>query len=353
MLGILWNIVMFVLVLGVIVFIHELGHFTWAKICGVYVYEFALGMGPKLWGFKKGETEYTLRLIPIGGFCSMAGEDLDADDAEKIPKNKRLQSKTPWQRFLIMFFGPGNNFILAIVLLFFIAIIWGGTTMKPVVSSVLEDYPAMKVGITSGDKIVEINKHKISTSDDVSLYLAIANPKKKTSIKVVKPNGYQITYNVQPKKVKDGKNTSYVYGISMQQEKTHGILNAFKYTGQKFGSLLKQMVLTIKYLCTGGISLNQLSGPVGIYSIVGEQSRAGIQNILFLIAYLSINVGFLNLIPIPAFDGGHILFIIIELLRGGKPVPPEIENKIHTIGLILLMGLMLLVTINDIIKMFF
>ena len=122
MLGILWNILVFVLVLGVIVFIHELGHFTWAKIAGVYVYEFSIGMGPKLWGFKKGETEYNIRLIPIGGFCSMAGEDTDIDDEEKIPKNKRLQAKSPWQRFLIMFFGPGNNFLLALVLLIFIAL---------------------------------------------------------------------------------------------------------------------------------------------------------------------------------------------------------------------------------------
>lgn len=351
MLGVLWNLLMFVIVLGVIVFIHELGHFTWAKIAGVYVYEFALGMGPKLYGKKIGETEYTIRLIPLGGFCSMAGEDLEADDQEKIPKEKRLQSKNCWQRFLIMFFGPGNNFILTLVLLLFIGLVWGGTTMNPVVSSVMEDFPAQKVGISKGDKILEVNGYKVKTSDDASLYLAIADTKNENSIKVLKPNGYEMTYKVKPKKVKENGNTGYYFGITMKQKKTHGIVNSLKYMGGKFCSLLKQMVLTLKFLFTGKIGLGQLSGPVGIYSVVGEQSRAGIQNILFLIAYLSLNVGFLNLIPLPAFDGGHILFIIIEMIRR-KPVSPELENKIHMIGLILLMGLMLIVTINDIIKLF-
>ena len=351
MLGTLWNLLLFIIVLGVIVFIHELGHFTWAKLAGVYVYEFAIGMGPKLWGFKKGDTEYNIRLIPIGGFCSMAGEDIELDKEEKIPKKKWMQSKTIWQRFLILFFGPGNNFILSIVLLFFIALVWGGTTMNPVVSSVNEDYPAAKAGITAGDKIIEINGHKVGNSDDAALYLAMADTKGENSIKIVKPNGYEIDYKVQPKKVKEGKKTSYYFGIVMEQKRTHGVINAFKYTFAKFTSLLKQMVLTLKYLVTGGISLNQLSGPVGIYSVVGEQSKAGLQSILFLIAYLSINVGFLNLVPLPAFDGGHIFFLLIEAIRR-KPVPAEIENKIHAVGLMLLLLLMVVITINDIIKLF-
>ena len=130
------NLILFILILGIIVLVHEFGHFIWAKITGVYVYEFAIGMGPKLFGKKKGETEYTIRAIPIGGFCQMAGEDLEDDDDNEIPKDRTLQAKTAWQRFLIMVFGPLNNFILAIVLLFFIALIWGGTTMNPVFTSI-------------------------------------------------------------------------------------------------------------------------------------------------------------------------------------------------------------------------
>ena len=118
------NILLFIVILGFIVFVHEFGHFTWAKICGVYVYEFAIGMGPKIWSHKGKETEYSLRAIPIGGFCALAGEDVEDDDLKKIPKNRRLQDKNPFQRFLIMFFGAGNNFLSAFLILFFIALIF-------------------------------------------------------------------------------------------------------------------------------------------------------------------------------------------------------------------------------------
>lgn len=345
------NLILFIIILGVIVFIHELGHFTWAKITGVYVYEFAIGMGPKLISRKKGETEYSLRAIPIGGFCQMAGEDLGDDDDNDVPKDRRLQSKSAWQRFLIMFFGPMNNFLLAFVLLFFIALIWGGSTMNPVITSIEKNSAAYEVGLQKNDKVTMINGHKISTSDDLSLYLAIADPTKKSSITVEKENGDETTYKIKPKKEKvDGKE-AYKYGIAIQQKKTHGLGAAFVYTYKKSLSIFKQMFITVGYLFTGGIKLNQLSGPVGIYSIVGQTSKSGIANIIYLIAFLSINVGFINLLPIPAFDGGHILFIIIEKIKG-SPVNPDLENKIHTVFLMLLMLLMLVITFNDILRLF-
>ena len=349
--SVILNIILFVLILGVIVFIHEFGHFIFAKLNGVYVYEFAIGMGPKLWGKKGKETEYTLRAIPIGGFCQLAGEDLEDDDLKKVPKDKRLQSKKIWQRFLIMFFGAGNNFISAILILFFMALIWGGSTMSPTITQVTENYPAAKAGIQAGDLVKEINGHTIKTSDDISLYLAIADPTKKSTFVVEKGNGYEVTYKFKAKKVEEDGETSYVYGIGMQQEKTKGFVNAIKYTAKKTASIFKQMGVTVAYLFTGGISLNQLSGPVGIYSIVGESSKAGFQNVLYLVAFLSINVGFINLLPLPAFDGGRILFLIIEAIKG-SPVKPEIEEKIHGIGMMLLLLLMAIITINDIIKLF-
>ena len=349
---ILVNILLFVLILGFIVFVHELGHFTWAKICGVYVYEFALGMGPKLWSKKGKETEYSLRAIPIGGFCAMAGEDVEGDELKKVPKKKRLQAKNPFQRFLIMFFGAGNNFISAFLLLLFIALIWGCNTLKPVVTEVTDGGAAQEAGIEAGDKITYINNHKIKTSDDISIYLAVSDHNKKTEIDVLKDSGDKATYRVKPKKTKVKGNEVYLYGIVMEQEKTHGLLASGKYMVQKGASLCRQMWITVKYLFTGHISLKQLSGPVGIYSIVGQQKESGIQSLLFLVAFLSINVGFINLLPLPAFDGGHIFFILIEILRGGKPVPPEIEAKIHTVGMILLLLLMLVITISDVIKLF-
>lgn len=348
---ILLNLLLFIIILGVIVFVHEAGHFLLAKLNGVYVYEFAIGMGPKLCGFKKGDTEYNLRAIPIGGFCQLAGEDLDDDDAKKVPKNKRLQSKKAWQRFLIMVFGPVNNFLLAILLLFFIALVWGGNTMNPVISTVEKNSPAASVGLEKGDRILKINGHKITTNDDVSLYLAVSEPTKKNEIVVEKENGVEETYFVKPKKVGKGKEASYRYGIGLKQKKTTGFVNAIVYTYKKTISMFKQMFITIGMLFTGGVKLNQLAGPVGIYSVVGAQRTAGIANILYLMAFLSVNVGFINLLPIPAFDGGHILFIMIEKIKG-SPIDPELENKIHAIFLILLMLLMIIITFNDILRLF-
>jgi regulator of sigma E protease len=350
-LSIIINLILFIFILGLIVLIHELGHFTWAKITGVYVYEFSIGMGPKLWGRKGKETEYSIRLIPIGGYCQLAGEDLDDDDDNEVPKDRRLQSKNCLQRFLIMVFGPVNNFLLAIVLLFFIALIWGGSTMKPVLSAVEVNSAAYDAGLSKGDTILKINGHKISTSDDITLYLAVSDYTKKTTFVVEKENGEQVTYKVKAKKVEVDGEESYKYGIEIKQAKTHGIGSAFVYTYKKTVSIFKQMFVTVGYLCTGGIKLSDLSGPVGIYSIVGEQRSAGVASIIYLIAFLSINVGFMNLLPIPAFDGGHILFIIIEVIKG-SPVKPELENKIHTVFLMLLMLLMVVITINDILRLF-
>lgn len=347
---VLFNILLFIIILTIIIAIHEFGHFIWAKITGVYVYEFAIGMGPKILSKKYGETVYSIRAIPFGGFCQLAGEDLDEDDAKKVPKNKRLQNKNCWQRFLIMVFGPLNNFILAVILLFFLALIWGGNTMNPVITEVEKGSAIEKAGIEVGDKIVEINGQKVKTSDDISLYIAMADPTKKNDIIVLR-DGKEIEFKVKPKKVEKDDVVSYKYGMALQQKKTKGFGNAIVYTFKKTGSIFKQMFITVKALFTGGVKLSQLSGPVGIYSVVGEQAKTGLANIIYLVAFLSINVGFINLLPIPAFDGGHILFIIIEMIKG-SPVKPEIENRIHTIFLMLLLLLMLIVTFNDILRLF-
>ncbi len=347
----LFNLILFIIILGVIVFIHELGHFTFAKLTGVYVYEFALGMGPKLYSKKpkNSETEYSIRAIPIGGFCSLAGENLEVDK-KKVPKDRLLQSKSAWERFLIMFMGPGFNFLLAFVLLFSIGLIWGSPSSEPIISSVENIYPAYTAGIRKGDKILEINDKKVKTLDDVSLYLAVSKHDKPIEIEIDR-NGEKKVFEIKAKKVKKDKKESYVYGIGLQPVKKKGIINAIGYTFVKSKSLFKQMFLTLGYLFTGTISVSQLSGPVGIYSLVGQQAKSGISSILYLMAFLSINVGFLNLVPLPAFDGGHILFIVIEKIKG-SPVDPVLENKIHSVGMILLMLLMLYVTLNDVIRLF-
>jgi regulator of sigma E protease len=346
------NLIYFIIILGIIVLVHEFGHFIFAKMFGIYVYEFAIGMGPKLFHLKskKGETEYSIRAIPIGGFCSLAGEDLDSDDKEKIPNDRRLQSKPVWQRFLVMFFGAGNNFILAFLLLLVIAFGWGAISSKPVISELVSGNPAEEAGLEVGDYILKINGHKIKTSDDISIYLQVEDKSEPITF-TVKRDGEELDIDVTPVKEEVDGSSIYRVGIVSQGEVERGFIPSIKYAFTKMAALFRQMVITLKGLFTGGLSVNQLSGPVGIYSIVGTQAQAGFENILYLIALLSINVGFINLIPFPAFDGGRILFLIIEKIKG-SPVKPETENKIHTIGFILLLALMIYITFNDVLRLF-
>ncbi len=345
------TLLIFILILGVIILVHELGHFLFAKMMGVYVYEFSLGMGPRIFckKGKNGETDYCIRAIPIGGFVQLAGEEVEDD--KSVPKNRKLQAKKAWQRFLIMFFGAGFNFIFAVLVLFLLALFCGSASYEPIVSEVEKGYPAYTAGMREGDYVQEINGHKISTMDDMSLYLTLSDHTKNTTIVVLDKNDKEKTYTIKPKKVKIDGEVAYKYGISLKTEKQYGLINSIKYTAVKTKSLFKQMGITLQQLFTGGVKVNQLSGPVGIFSIVGQQAKDGVASLIYLMAFLSINVGFINLLPFPGFDGGHILFIIIEKIKG-SPVRPETENMIHTIGLFLLMALMVYITFNDILKLF-
>ena len=344
------NLIYFIVILGIIVLVHEFGHFIFAKIFGIYVYEFAIGMGPRLFHFKKGETEYSIRAIPIGGFCSLAGEDTEGDDQNDIPKDRRLQAKPVWQRFLVMFFGAGNNFVLAFIVLLVIGLGWGAVTSKPIVTELVKDNPAEIAGIEVGDHILEINGHKIKTSDDVSIYLQVEDKSKPITF-TVRRDGKEVNIDVTPKKEEVDGSTVYRVGIISEGEIEKGFVASIKYAFTKMGALFRQMFITFKALFTGGLSVNQLSGPIGIYNVVGQQAEAGFQNLLYLTALLSINVGFINLIPFPAFDGGRLVFLVIEKIKG-SPIKPETENKIHTIGFILLLALMIYITFNDIFRLF-
>lgn len=346
------TLIYFILLLGCIVFIHELGHFFWAKKSGVYCYEFSLGFGLKLFSFKRknDETMYCVRLIPLGGYVSMAGEEVD-DDGE-VPKDKKLYNKPWYKKLIIVLAGVINNFILAFVVLFVIALIYGSYSTKPVIGVFSKDSACQKAGFEIGDKIIKINGKRTRSWDDVTLRLILANSKKSQVFVLEDKDGNEKTIKVRPAKNKDKDgNVSYSYGIGISDKKYHGVLNALKFSTSKFVSTFDSMIITIKALFTGKVGISSLSGPVGIYKIVGEQSKTGAYGLLYLLAYLSINVGFINLLPFPAFDGYRGLTIIIEKITG-KQINPKVDAIVNNIGLMILFALMIFITIKDVIKLF-
>ena len=352
----------FVLILGIVVFIHEFGHYLFAKRAGIYVYEFSIGMGPKIFKFnrkkkvktKKGkikyvpdETDYCIRLFPIGGFVQMAGEEVEVD--EKIPEEQRFQSKTWVQKMLTVSAGVLFNFILAIIVLFIIGLVNGVSLNSTVLDQVdTAKYPAL----VDGDRIIAVDGKRINNYDRLVLELQI-HEEKKFTMEVKHKDGTLENVKIQPVAVYDDdeKLLGYEYGFSITGEYRHDFVGAVKFAFGKFLSTIEQMFFIILYLITGKLSLGMLSGPVGIYNVVGTAASAGWVSLLSLLALISINVGFINFLPLPAFDGGRALFLVIEKIKG-SPVNPKVENTIHNVSFILLMILMVYITYNDILKFF-
>lgn len=349
------TILVLILMLSILIFVHELGHFIMAKKNGVYVYEFALGMGPKIFSFKrkkkKDPTIYSLRALPIGGFCSMAGEVEYVED-ENVKEHEYMCNKTPWQRFQILVAGVAMNFLLALVILFIQALIFGSTNPDSYIGRIEEGYPISNAGIEVGDKVLSINGRKTNSWDKITIALALKYDSDVYTFEIEKKDGTIKTYEITPTIVKNEDGIeSKVFGLGQSEKLETGFVNAIKYSFTKFASTISTMNSIIGNLIIGKLSLNSLSGPVGMYSVVGQSISLGFNSILYLTAYLSINLGYVNFLPFPAFDGGRILFVIIEKIKGSK-VNPKVENTLHNIGFILLMLLMLVITFNDIIRLF-
>lgn len=351
-------LILLIVILGILIFVHELGHFVTAKNRGAYVYEFSLGMGPKLFSFKRKKetgdpTEYSLRAFPIGGFCAIAGEVDENDGMEvKLKKSDYMCNKKIWERCLILIAGVTMNFITGILILFISGLIWGSIEQSSFVGQAPEGYPVADAGIEVGDRILAIDGHKVNTWDKITLVLNLKHESKEYVFKVEKEDGSVKEYTVIPKTVEneDGT-TSKVFGIGQDPTKKRGLGAAIKYAFTKTGSIISSMGMIIGSLFTGKLSLGALSGPVGVYSIVGEAAKTSAESVLYLMAYLSLNLGFINILPFPAFDGGRVLFLIIEAIRG-KKMNPKVENMINSIGFALLMLLMLVITIKDVINLF-
>ncbi len=353
------KILLLLFILGIIILVHEFGHFIWAKTFGVHIYEFSIGMGPLLHTHKgkKDGINYNIRAIPIGGFVSMAGEVYDSGEVDennkKIKKDKLMCNKKWWQRLIILVAGVVNNFILAIVILFIYTLIWGGGAITPKVLNVVEDKPAAAAGLKSGDVITNINGYNVSSWDKAQIILYYKNTNEYYTFEVKHTDGTKEEIKIKPEIIKDEETgaESKLFGIQIDAEDTSNVFKSFVYSIRKFNSIISSMVYTIWGLISGKIGLSALSGPVGIYEAVGETINYGINYFLYILAFLSINVGFINILPFPAFDGGHVLFLIIEKIKG-SPVNAKIENTCHLIGFILIFLLMIVVTISDIIKLF-
>lgn len=341
------GIILAILVFGIIVFIHELGHFLLAKANKIRVDEFSLGMGPRLFSFVKGETRYSLKLLPLGGSCMM-GED-DVDDMSEGSFN----SKSVWARMSVVVAGAAFNFLLALI---FSMIVIGYTGYdKPVISGVVEGFPAQEAGLTEGDRIVKMNNKKINIWREISYY-NMFHPGETVNL-VYERDGEKYETTITPKKDEDG---NYLIGITSpaQYEKAN-LLTAMQYGVYEVKFWICTTLESLKMLVTGDVGVDQLSGPVGIVSVVDEtyQKSKGYGVIIVIMQMLNIgillsaNLGVMNLLPLPALDGGRLVFMFVEAIRG-KRVPPDKEGWVHGIGMIMLLALMAFVMFNDVKKLF-
>lgn len=335
------TIIAAIILFGIIVFIHELGHFLFAKKAGVKIHEFAIGMGPKIYSTQKGETKYSIRLLPLGGYVSMEGEDGESNDPRAFGR------KTLLQRASIIFAGPFFNIILTVLLLIPVSAYIGTASDSNVLGNVLENTPAIEAGLKPNDKIIEINGTKISNWQEI-----VDNLQKETTtpvnIKVERDNTIK-EFSITPEKNEEGKS---VIGITPIYDKS--IIKAIPQAFLTTWDMIKQMLTFVVQLFTGTIPggfENSVTGPVGVIGIVSDAAKMGIINLIYIGAVISLNLGILNLLPIPALDGGRLLILGIEAIRG-KKMDPNKEVMIHTVGLIVLMGFMLFVTYKDILKLF-
>ena len=415
----------FIVIFGALVFFHELGHFLFAKRAGILVREFAIGMGPKILGITKGETIYTVRLLPIGGYVRMAGEDMDQvelqpgyrvglilneqnivekiilnqkaqyqnilfmeveradlakglwiegyDEDEQLkrfsiardavivengketilaPYDRQFNAKSLGHRSMTIFAGPLFNFILAFFIFALLAVLQGIPTYEPVVTGVNENSPAQQAGLLPGDLVTEISGEKIEVWDDLAAAVQ-AKPEEQLDF-VVQRNGQEINLQITPEiQEVDGQKVSMI-GITYRSpvEQTINPIKVVTYGAEQTYEGMTLILKLLGNLITGEFSIDDLAGPVGIYQATDEVAKYGIYSLMYWGAMLSINLGIMNLLPLPALDGGRLLFFGYEAIRG-KPVDRQKEGLIHFVGIVLLMLLMVVVTWNDIQRLFF
>ncbi|EKN63918.1 RIP metalloprotease RseP [Schinkia azotoformans MEV2011] len=413
------TVIAFIIIFGALVFFHELGHLVFAKRAGMLCREFAIGFGPKVFSFRSNETLYTIRLLPLGGFVRVAGEDpelveikpgyniglvfghndkvtkiivnnktkypnakvieveqidlvhklsisgfeqdddglqtfqideramlvVDDQETQIAPYNRQFASKTVPQRAMQIFAGPMMNFILALVLFVILGTLVGTPVKEPILGELTSDGSAIESGLKQGDRVLSIDNQEIVNWEE--MVKIIQQNGDQELLFSIERGGQQLEIPVTPK-VRDGEKIGFI-GVYPSVEKS--VLGSVTYGFEQTYFWTKQILVGLSQLIVGQFSIDDLSGPVGIYSLTDEVAQTGIYNLMRWASILSINLGIVNLLPLPALDGGRLIFIGIEAVRG-KPVDPQKEGIVHFIGFALLMLLMLVVTWNDIQRYF-
>ena len=330
--GILATLVIF----AILVVVHEGGHFFTAKAVGIRVNEFSIGMGPLLLKKDRGETQYSIRAIPIGGYVAMEGESEESDD------DRAFNNKPAWQRALVLAAGPFMNFVLAVLVIAGM-LTYFGTSVTSAVAAVEEGSPAYTAGLREGDRIIAVNGTETpdgtAVSEEIRKSLTDDNT---VTVEYAKSSGEHQTAEVGYYEAEDG-----VKRIGVRFQAGHNPLTGLRYAFIQSVDMEKQMLIVLKDLLVGKGSVDDVAGPVGIVTIVDQTAQVGIANLLYLMALLSLNLGLVNILPFPALDGGRLLFLLIRKITG-KAITDTVENSIHYFGLLVLFALMIMITFKDI-----
>lgn len=343
-------------ILGIIVMVHEVGHFVAGRLCGIGVVEFSVGFGPKVFGWKRKDILYSIRAIPMGGYCKFVGED----EVNASPNAMNLQPV--WKRFVTILAGPVMNFVLAYITVVFLLANYSVAGIFPVIDSVQSDMPAQEAGLEAGDIITSVNGTEVTYDTDGIEVIrnVISSSDLITPITLgIERDGQPMELSIVPTRVEtettDSETGETVPSTAIQigivfGSRTYTVGESIRYSTTYMIDVTKQMLLTIKNLVFKGEGLKEVSGPVGIISYVSKQVNEGMGMILQIIFVISLNLGIMNLLPLPALDGGRLVFLAVEAVRR-KPVPADKEGMVHAIGFLLLIGLILVVTYRDIAKL--
>ncbi len=344
--------ILFVLIFGIVVISHEFGHFLIAKLNGIHVVEFSVGMGPNLLSFIKGDTKYSLKLLPLGGACMFEGEDgLNTQEGEETEGS--FMKANVWARIATVVAGPVFNFILGIIAAMILVSL---VTISLPVVRIAENSAAMEAGLQDNDRIVALNGEKVYLFNELALFNRVNGGKE--AIVEFERDGVMMETKLTPKY--DAASGGYLLGVYCNAVAEEEGLARLKYAWYEIRFCIQQTYKSLALLVQGEVKQDEVAGPVGIaVNVVGKTYEEAKEygaltifvNMLNIVLLLTINLGILNLLPIPALDGGRLVFMLIEVVRG-KPIPPEKEGMVHFIGLVFFMGLMVFVFFNDLRNIF-